>query len=180
MGLIAYFQKAWLLVLEQELFETVAALNEGDSDQFRTRIEAVHQEIAEFTTRYWFTEVSSQVQPQELFEWWLDRLGTPKLYGQLLEEVRSVDHVLNAVRDRRRNREMSILTWVGTVGLALGLGINFLGMNVISRDLDKWYASLLGTWAGHVLEWGTVVVATGGFVALIRGMFWFFRKRDGA
>ena len=136
MGLIAYFQKAWLLVLEQELFETVAALNEGDSDQFRTRIEAVHQEIAEFTTRYWFTEVSSQVQPQELFEWWLDRLGTPKLYGQLLEEVRSVDHVLNAVRDRRRNREMSILTWVGTVGLALGLGINFLGMNVISRDLD--------------------------------------------
>lgn len=92
MVLIAQAQKASLLVFWDRLAEISRRYSaEEASEMSRTRLRAdlkcLIGDFADFTGRMWFSEISNQVQPTELFEKYTEHLGTRRLYGEVKDQI---------------------------------------------------------------------------------------------
>jgi hypothetical protein len=118
--LISVYQKVALLSLSERLAEAL------DSGAFQDRSEAIHEEILMFTHRYWFEEISAQIQGHELFSMLRGHMRTEKLYKQLSQEVRETTDRLAVLRQDRLNR-------LAGVGLVLATFVGFFGMNVFGE-----------------------------------------------
>lgn len=156
MGLVVFAQLASLLTLADRLSRAV----DEYLDQprrfrcFRREIQAIHTDIVQFTHRFWFDTISNQVQAQELFRWWCQRVRTPKLYRRVLDEVRGSDHLLD-------NRWQQDINYIAIIGLALSVAVGFWGMNVLSESL------IVGTTIGHEILWVVVSFVLAPIVLLV-------------
>lgn len=127
MGLIAHFQRAALLRFSDRLSQAVA--------QYPPRSRRFHEEVNEilegflaFVHRYWFREVSSQIQARELFGLWTGHLETQELFEQVKREAQDAKNFLD-MREQSRQTETTVrLTVVATVGLAAGLVGSYLAI----------------------------------------------------
>ena len=112
MGLIAYMQEASLLAFSDRL---LIAASTGDNRESRDRIRRLMREFADFTSRFWFTEVTHHLQGKELFYLWIRQLGTEKLYDQVSAEFKSVSDVIEATEQRNLGLVVLLATVVGGV-----------------------------------------------------------------
>ena len=62
------------------------------------------EDFADFTSRFWFSEVSNQVQPRELFRMWTGHLGNATLYGEVQEQIRLLRDVQGQAEAEERER----------------------------------------------------------------------------
>lgn len=127
MGLIAHFHRAALLRFSDRLSQAVARY-EPRSRRFHEEVNEILEGFLAFVHRYWFREVSSQIQARELFGLWTRHLETRELFEQVKQEAQDAKNFLD-MREQSRQTETTVrLTVVATVGLAAGLAASFLAI----------------------------------------------------
>ncbi len=120
MGLIAHFHRASLLILRDALADATKLAAGGPR---RAAITAVQERMVEFRSRYWFREVSTQLQGQEIFRWWSDRLGNQELFEQVSDDI-------DAAASLVRTEDAEGLTRLALFIAAVGLVMTFLAVVV--------------------------------------------------
>lgn len=137
--MIAHLHKASLLMLSSRLAWAIQALDIEDVASvraFKRTIRQVHEIFLRFTHRYWFHEVSIQVQAREIFAMLAEHLGTDALYRDLREEVLDMSQYLDSDNVRRQANVVVRLTVITIVGLIGTTATGFLGMNLVA-EADK-------------------------------------------
>nr|WP_294516624.1 hypothetical protein [uncultured Rhodopila sp.] len=182
LGLIAQFHKAALLAIENELAEAVRHLTSGPGQAAATRtlrngIEAVHVELMRFTHRYWFLEVSNQVQARELFALWQRHLGTERLYDHVLREVKDIYGYLSAQADTRTAADSAWVSKAVAVTVPIALAATLLGSSTLVDEARVIRDTWLPGWHGLLGPWiGPEIMALAGGVAL--GLYLWVRRRE--
>lgn len=137
--LIVHMHKAALLMLNDRMVETVTNLNTDRPDsvrRFRTEIRAHLEKFLRFTHRYWFQEVSDQVQARNVYRILVSHIGTQRLYADIRDELQDMSAYLDSDLLRRQSMTFLRLTVVTTIGLIWTSVTGFLGMNVIAAAGD--------------------------------------------
>ena len=159
MGLIAHFHKAALLVLWDKLAKAVAKFTKKEASrrEFKKEVHDILEELLHFTHRYWFTELSNQVQPKELFDWWSHHLGTRELFDRVMKEAQDAHQFLE-MEEQKQQTDITIrLTVVATIGLAIGLVLGFFGGNYNVAEKFTHLTSLFASWS----NWKWTLILTG-------------------
>lgn len=134
--LIPHFHKAALMMLSDRLVDVLNRLDIKDAGsvrRFKRAIRQLKEMFLRFTHRYWFQEVSGQVQANEIFRMCGEHLGTARLYAELRDEIQDMSHYLDSDSLRRQANTVVRLTVVTAFGLIGTITTGFLGMNLISE-----------------------------------------------
>lgn len=141
-GLIAQFHKASLLSLSNRFSRAVERLNVRDFEsvkQFKKHVRETLEVFLRFNHRYWFHEISNQVQAGDFFRRWSHQLGSDALYAEVREEARDINEYLDADRHRKQADNAMRLTVVSSCGMVGTIATGFLGMNLYAHaDLPTW------------------------------------------
>ena len=173
MGLIAHYHRAALLAFSDALSQGVAKRDSGQltSQQFHEAINEILDGLLSFTHRYWFREVSNQLQARELFTLWTRNLETAALFEQVRQEAQDAKNFLDMEAQRRQtdtgvklSKSAMRLSVVATFGLAAGLISSFLA--IPWHDLAELSPSPEAFWRqfGFI---AAAAVVTIGFLAVI-------------
>ena len=136
-GLIAHFHKAALLSLSNRFSRAVERLNVRDFESvklFKKHVRETLEVFLRFNHRYWFHEISTQVQASEFFKRWSHQLGSDGLYSEVREEARDINEYLDTDRARKQTDNAMRLTVVSSCGMVGTVATGFLGMNLYSHD----------------------------------------------
>ena len=139
--LIAHFQKAALLMYSDRLVEALKSLQVGDAAsvrRFKRAIRASFEGFLRFTHRYWFHEISEQVQVRALFQMTTQHLGLDPLYAEVKERIADMNAYLDADSLRRQANTVVRLTVVTIFGLIGTVTTGFLGMNLLAEADAPW------------------------------------------
>jgi hypothetical protein len=134
--LIAHLHKAALLMLSNRLAVAIQDLDIYDVEsvkRFKRTIRQSHETFLRFTHRYWFHEVSIQVQAREVFAMITRHLETDELYREVRDEMLDMESYLDSDNVRRQANVVVRLTVITTVGLVGTTATGFLGMNLIAE-----------------------------------------------
>lgn len=145
--LICHFHKAALLMLSDRLVAAVKRLEASSrrsAREFRREIYRLQEAFMRFTQRYWFADVSDQVQARDLFRMQRAQLDSEQLYRDLRSEIFDSVQYLDSDILRRQTGSMHRLTAVTIVGLIGTVATGFLGMNLIAAadqplETKLWY-----------------------------------------
>lgn len=139
-GLLCHHQKAALLTLSDAVSGAVdrfaADLTASPDDPqprdaLRKAMERLHGRALAFTHRFWFTDITNQIQGQELTALWNRQLGTQAVFDQLNREITESTAYLSARSQDRSTRAALRLNYLAAAGLVLALTTGALGMNVL-------------------------------------------------
>jgi hypothetical protein len=136
-GLIANFNKAALLSLSNRFSRAVERLNVRSYEsvkQFKKHVRETLEVFLRFNHRYWFHEISNQVQATDFFQRWSHQLGSDALYQEVREEARDINEYLDADRTRKQTDNAMRLTVVSSCGMVGTVVTGFLGMNLYSHS----------------------------------------------
>lgn len=136
-GLIANFNKAALLSLSNRFSRAVERLNVRSYEsvkQFKKHVRETLEVFLRFNHRYWFHEISNQVQASDFFKRWSHQLGSDALYQEVREEARDINEYLDADRARKQTDNAMRLTVVSSCGMVGTVVTGFLGMNLYSHS----------------------------------------------
>jgi hypothetical protein len=140
--LIAHLHKAALLMLSDRLVDALARLDIYSMEsvkRFKRTIRMAKEVFLRFTHRYWFHEVSDQMQARDLFHLCSSHLGTDGLYSEVRQEIQDMSDYLDSDSLRRQANTVVRLTVVTTFGLIGTIATGFLGMNLFAMDeLPGW------------------------------------------
>jgi hypothetical protein len=132
--LIAHFHRAALLMFSDRLAAAVSQFDVADAASVRTFRQETRRALEtflRFTHRYWFQEVSGQVQTRALFDLCRRHLGLDRLHAEVRQELEDMSAYLEGESLRRQNASMVRLTVVTTFGLIGTVSTGFIGMNLI-------------------------------------------------
>lgn len=135
-ALIANFHKAALLNLSNRFSLAVERLKVGDYESVRDFKSSVRQNLENFLRfnhRYWFREISNQVQASDFFERFSVELGTNRLFHEVREEAQDINQYLDAERTRKQADNAMRLTVVTACGMVGTIVTGFLGMNLFEH-----------------------------------------------
>ena len=140
--LIAHFQKAALLMFSDRLVEALKDLSVGNAASVRRFKRAIRQSFEgflRFTHRYWFHEISEQVQVRALSHLCATHLQLDPLYAEVKERIGDMNGYLDADSLRRQANTVVRLTVVTIFGLIGTVTTGFLGMNLLAEaDAPLW------------------------------------------
>ncbi len=149
-GLIAHFHKASLLSLSNRFSRAVERLDVRDFESvkaFKKHVRETLEVFLRFNHRYWFHEISNQVQASEFFTRLSHQLGSDALYAEVREEARDINEYLDADRMRKQTDNAMRLTVVSACGMVGTVVTGFLGMNLYAHadlpTLDKFIIFLV-------------------------------------
>lgn len=145
MALVAHFQKAALLSCSARIAEAVANWHYEERDQrgegymsFVRTIDAIYGYFLRFTERYWFVEVSNQIQARELFAMWRENLALQKEYDTVRQKLQDIVEYVQAREQITQTRETIKLSdkagkvaHFALVVAVAALVIGGLGMNLV-------------------------------------------------
>ena len=135
-GLIAHFHKAALLSLSNRFSRAVERLNVRDFESvklFKKHVRETLEVFLRFNHRYWFHEISTQVQASDFFKRWSHQLGSDALYSEVREEARDINEYLDTDRARKQTDNAMRLTVVSSCGMVGTVATGFLGMNLYAH-----------------------------------------------
>ncbi|MCB1022346.1 MAG: hypothetical protein KDC27_20620 [Acidobacteria bacterium] len=192
LGLLAHLQEASLLVLLDQMAAAAQCLRvEDPQDADVKKARDLRRRMALFAGRYWFTEVTNQVQGRELFDLWRRHLDSEKLFREAMEQIGLLDSVLADIEEKRAQDWRDEMEKILGLGAMIGLGLGFFGMSSFVGDLDQAidYASeqdgvggfLAAAW--EQIAWGEflIVLIIGAALALYIQQVWKVvgkRKRE--
>ncbi|MDG4577311.1 MAG: hypothetical protein P9C36_13085 [Defluviicoccus sp.] len=136
LGLVAHMHKATLLMLRDRLNGAVNQLDLGNVNSikaFKRSIRNTMEVFLRFTHRYWFREISIQVQARDLFHLWRNHLSTEELYTEVRQEVHDMSTYLDSDGLRRQADTVLRLTVVTVFGLIGTFASGILGMNIFDE-----------------------------------------------
>ncbi len=119
LGMIAHFHRASLLRFKHALAEAAEELHkedpDGDMRLFREKVVTLQKEFLRFRTRYWFAEISNQIQGRELFEMWKKHLNTVALFDDVAGDIAAADEILRQHQEDARNGWLARIALLGAV-----------------------------------------------------------------
>jgi CorA-like Mg2+ transporter protein len=160
--LIAHFQKATLLMFSDRLVEALRRLNVHNPESvrvFKRSIRGNFESFLRFTHRYWFHEISAQVQMRALSHLCSSHLGLNPLYDTVRQRVSDMNTYLDTDSQRRQANTVVRLTVVTIFGLIGTLATGFLGMNLIALTEEPFVVKTAYFMAVMVL-FGVLVAVT--------------------
>lgn len=120
MGFIAHFHRASLLALREELSKS---MNKNGAE-FHDAVISIQKNCTRFRTRYWYHEVSTQLQGQELFRWWSLQLGNQELFDKVTSDVEALASLVRTEIAEKESENIKSLTFysllVGYIGVLVG------------------------------------------------------------
>lgn len=131
LALVAHYQRAALLKLADDASEALKLLKGVPHEQelshagFRERISYLQMTFLKFRNRAWFSEVSNQVQGQELYALWRRNLALDEL-------CRHVDEGTQRLYAALAEYETRLLSRTAFRGLALTIGLSGVGIALAS------------------------------------------------
>jgi hypothetical protein len=131
--LIAHLQKAGLLMLSDRLVGALARLNIQDIATVRDFKRSIRQTLEiflRFNHRYWFHEISNQVQVRDLYRMLSTHLGSDALFAEVRDEVKDMGQYLESDTLRRQANTVVRLTVVTMFGLIGTVLTGIFGMNL--------------------------------------------------
>ncbi len=145
--LISHFHKASLLMLSDRLAAAIKRLeikSARSATEFRSEVYRLQEGFMRFTQRYWFGDVSDQVQARDLFRMLRQQLDNEQLYRDLRGEIFDSVQYLDSDVLRRQTGSMHRLTAITIMGLIGTVVTGFLGMNLIAAaeqpmETKAWY-----------------------------------------
>jgi hypothetical protein len=155
--LISHFQKAALLMLSDRLIVALSRLDIQDVEtvkEFKRKIRHSLEIFLRFTHRYWFHEISNQVQVRDLYKMLSGHLGTDVLYDEVRDEVKDMSSYLESDTLRRQANTVVRLTVVTVFGLIGSVVTGVFGMNLFD-------------FAGKSLPMQVVLLATMGVLVTV-------------
>ncbi|MEZ5785675.1 MAG: hypothetical protein R3D62_04130 [Xanthobacteraceae bacterium] len=151
MVLIAQFQAAMLLAFSNwvseamEHYDVTADGNDEPARQrLRTDLHGIEREFQAFVHRYWFTGVSNQVQPSEIYAKLRDLLSLDKWFDEVLREIETSRGFLRDQEQERTARSAERLSLLAGLGLLVAVPAGLLGMNY-SLGERTWLVGLLAS-----------------------------------
>ena len=149
LGMIAHFHRASLLRYKHALAEAAEKLHQDDgagSDsamrEFKRTVESLQLEFLRFRSRYWFAEVSNQLQGREMFDLWKTQLNTPDLFRDVSADIEAAVSVLRRWDEDQRN---SILMKIAYSGAAFAIIAPSLDAARKSISDEGWWVVVLAT-----------------------------------
>lgn len=128
--MIAQFHRASLLRYKHALAEASDELLNGDETvkelrmaDFRHRCQRLNEEFLRFRTRYWFSEVSNQIQGCELFNLLRKHLNLQQLFDDVKNDIEAAASLLKSWEEESQSRSSRYLALLGAVFLAVGPAI---------------------------------------------------------
>jgi hypothetical protein len=149
LALIAHFHRASLLGFKQVLSSMLDARRDStnrtgsNEARFSRDLTALREEFLSFRNRYWFIEVSNQIQGRELFDLWAHHLNTRSLFADVAAEIHEATNVRQAARledtvekiaEMQTNVEWVELFIVGAYALELAHVVP-----LVIRNDDPWF-----------------------------------------
>ena len=131
--LIAHFQKAGLLMLSDRLIVALSRLDIQKVEtvkEFKRSIRQTLEIFLRFNHRYWFHEISNQVQLRDLYKMLSGHLGSDALYAEVRDEVKDMSAYLESDTLRRQANTVVRLTVVTVFGLIGTVLTGIFGMNL--------------------------------------------------
>lgn len=134
MVLFNRFHRASLLAFQDRIAD---ALTKGNTSGklthgFRREMETIQSDFLRFTQRYWFPEITSQLQGRELFALMQKHSDAREMYDQLIQEIGNINQALNTKAQERQAREASILSLLATYGLTLSFALTTLALPILT------------------------------------------------
>ena len=120
----AHFLKASLLSFESQIAHALTDLNENEDDFFRReefeqRLNDIQTAMVRFRSRYWFSEITNQMQGQELFQMLKEHLNLQPLFDEVFGEMKDATDIVLQWNQERAAKATSRLTVVASVFLVL-------------------------------------------------------------
>ena len=137
MGLIAHFQRASLLTFRDQLAEAT----EKSCSRFRDEVMKIQSNVTKFRARFWFHEVSTQLQGQEIFALWTDRLGNRAMFDQVTSDIAAAESQLRTEMEAAEAKWIKTIAEIGAILAVIGL-VATLASLVISIDNARWQEQL--------------------------------------
>jgi len=145
------------------------------AEELRERFDTLRREFALFTNLYQFPLVSNQQQGLELYTLARKSLDVDDLFREVQQEIESTHSYIELRDTQRQTQTTTLLSYIGAFGLALGLAMAFLGMNVIIPDFKR-TGQPCGDWS--CVGWWTLenVGLFAGVTLLAGALVWFCVK----
>ena len=131
--LLAHAQKAALLMLSDRLGSALSRLDIRDLEtikEFKRSIRQTFEIFLRFTHRYWFHEISNQVQLRDLYRMLTSHLGSDTLYVDVRDAVKEMNAYLESDTLRRQAATVVRLTVVTVFGMIGSVVTGIFGMNL--------------------------------------------------
>lgn len=153
MGLIAHFQKAALLSFSDSLS---ADTSQPGSRSLHKTARKTLRRLIDFTDRYWFVDLSNQIQARELYSQWRGHLGLDALYAQVMDEADKLSSYLEGENQERLEKIVfAVASVLALLQILIALGQGDSGGSAIVSAL-------------------LILIAIGGAAA---GSIWWWRDR---
>jgi len=136
LGLLAHFHRATLLALLDRFVRTINRLDIERPEtirRFRAELRQTIETFLCFSHRYWFSEITDQAVPRDLFRLWSRHLATADLFANVCDELQRMNQYLDSVMVRRTTGTIVRLTVVAILSLIGTATTGFLGMNLIDE-----------------------------------------------
>lgn len=158
LALLAQFEHAALLAESQRLADAESAKD----------VELALKRVLDFTQKYWFVDVSNQIQAREMYALWRSHLNTEALYRQVRDEARAAADYRDATENRRAAEATTRLTVAALLVAVPSLATGFLGINLLSFDGGNFKG-----WPAESLVWVCEALAGALLtVAMLGGLAW--------
>jgi Mg2+ and Co2+ transporter CorA len=131
--LIAHFQQAGLLMLSDRLVVALSRLDIQKVEtvkEFKRSIRHTKEIFLRFNHRYWFHEISNQVQLRDLYKMLSGHLHSDALFAEVRDEVKDMSDYLESDTLRRQANTVVRLTVVTVFGLIGTVLTGVFGMNL--------------------------------------------------
>jgi hypothetical protein len=149
--MIAHMQRSALLMFSDQLVAALDRLDIQSAESVRVFKRAIRQNFEtflRFTHRYWFHELSDQVQVKALYRMCTEHLETEALHEEVKKEIYDMSQYLDSDSLRRQANTVVRLTVVTTFGLIGTVVTGVFGMNLFGLSEktphQQWILLLLG------------------------------------
>jgi hypothetical protein len=135
MLLIALFYQASLRYYNRRIMEETIALEKvKDIDKSIGAIQELRKDFIRFTNIYWFHEVTSQTQGQEIFDLQQQALGLKQEYEFIKDEMERMDEYLQGIHNREMAKQSKQLNATLMFFTVAALLFSFLQIFLVDTD----------------------------------------------
>lgn len=182
MTLQALFYQASLRRYAREIS---AASSHLSGRSARAAFQCLHHEFITFVNRYWFHDLSSQLQGREIYARMAHSLGLKREYDLIKDELERADEALHMAHDQEMQGIAHRVAWIGLILALLGLWFTLLPLAEHHPALKT--ACLTGPGDGSTPELlacitglaqtSTLSIPTLIALAAVIGLAWWLRKK---
>lgn len=171
LGLFVHMQHASLVRFLDDLYGATQRRKRMDE-----AVQRVQHAFVRFTAGLWFTEVTPQLQGQELYARWLKQMGTDRLYEEVKAELSLAHEYLAGVRALKLSQGSIMLAWAAMFFLPIAIMVNVFAVDTWRKALSV-FAQKMMPWCTEPWREVLVVVVPAVFIALIVLAFVKCRQR---